>query len=199
MLFRFTLLSVLLFLLPACVGYAQASWSPEAREAALAIAREAVEAAVLAREPTRAIKPLPAPLRRRAGAFVTLSLDGRTRGCMGSLHPSEPDLAAQIAAAATAAAIADPYHRPIRRHELPHLTYHIAIVQGSPWRARSTAELRPATLALCVQSGRRGGVMLPGEARTARWQLLMARKKAGLQPGEPAEMLLFKTITISSR
>ncbi|MGC8834584.1 MAG: AMMECR1 domain-containing protein, partial [Armatimonadota bacterium] len=152
---------------------------------------------VLGQAPPPLPEPLLPPLRSRSGVFVTLLVHGRTRGCMGSLFPSAASLAQEIAFAASAAATADPYHKPVRPQELPHLQICLNVVQGRPWIARSLSELKPAHLGLCVQSSRGGGVVLPGEARTASWQLRTAKLKAGLRFDQPAQMLLFKTVSIS--
>ncbi|MGQ9697790.1 MAG: AMMECR1 domain-containing protein [Armatimonadota bacterium] len=173
-------------------------WSANAQRAAISIAQAAVRAAVLGDAPPPIPKQLPATLRHRQGCFVTLMVGTRTRGCMGTLFPREASLAAEIAASAALAAIADPFHRPIRKEELPTLKYQISVVLGRPWQARSLSELRPAVLGLCIRADGRGGVMLPGEARTARWQMLMARRKAGLKPGDRADILLFRTFTFTS-
>jgi|YNPBryantNP2012_1023418.scaffolds.fasta_scaffold16865_3 AMMECR1 domain-containing protein len=172
-------------------------WSAAAKQQALAIARESVRAAVLGQAPPALPKRLLPPLRGRSGVFVTLSVNGRTRGCMGSLFPSAANLAEEIASAASMAATTDPYHKPIRPQELPLLQISLNVVKGRPWIARSISELRPARLGLCVQSSRGGGVMLPGEARTASWQLKMAKLKAGVPLNQPVQMLVFKTVFIS--
>ena len=173
-------------------------WDASAKQAAVAIARAAVRAAVLGDRPPSLPADLPEPLRERRGCFVTLTVGARTRGCMGTLFPREANLAAEIAASAAAAAVADPFHRPVRKDELPRLKYQISVVVGRPRPARSLSELKPAVLGLCVRSGGRGGVMLPGEARTARWQMEMAKKKAGVRPGEHVDSLLFRTLVIRS-
>lgn len=189
---------IVLLTLTLPAGASPDSWSASAKQAAVQIAQAAVRAAVLGNDPPPLPKELPRPLRQRRGCFVTLMVGSRTRGCMGTLFPREANLAAEIAASAASAATADPFHLPIRKEEIGRLTYQISVVIGRPRQARSLAELSPAVLGLCVRAGGRAGVMLPGEARTARWQMLMARKKAGLRPGDPADILLFRTLAITS-
>jgi AMMECR1 domain-containing protein len=176
---------------------ASGTWTQRDRQTALALAAAAARAAVLGSARPTIPSRLPQPLTRPAGAFVTLLVDGRTRGCMGSLEPHERTLAEQIATSAFAAATSDPYHLPVRASELPRLRYQIAVVLDRPWAASGESELRPSYLGLCVRAGARVGVMLPGEARTARYQLQMARRKAGLKLGEPAALLLFRVLLIT--
>lgn len=132
-------------------------------------------------------------LKVPGGAFVTIVLDGQTRGCWGTLHPQRPMLAQEIAAAAVAALRIDYRHRPIARHEWPELEFYVSLV-GPLEPIDSIGAVRPKYDGLFVTNGRRGGVLLPGEAKTARWQLAEARRKAGLRPGEPAAMFRFPTV-----
>lgn len=138
----------------------------------------------------------PASVDRRlkvpGGAFVTITRDGQTRGCWGTVHPQRPTLAQEIAAAAVKALRVDTRHAPIAAHEWPHLAFHVSLV-GPLEAVSDPATIRPGVDGLFVTSGSRGGVLLPGEARTARWQVAEARRKAGLKPGEPAMLFRFPT------
>ncbi|MNR81903.1 hypothetical protein D3C72_126520 [compost metagenome] len=142
-------------------------------------------------------KPLPANIDKRlkvpGGAFVTIAIDGKTRGCWGTVHPQRPTLAQEIAAAAVKALRVDTRHRPISRQEWPELEFYVSLV-GPLEPVSSPASIRPKYDGLFVTSGNRGGVLLPGEAKTARWQVAECRRKAGLRPGEPAVMFRFPTV-----
>lgn len=166
-----------------------------------ALAREAHAIAVQAardflfegKKPTGLSAGLDRRLKVPGGAFVTITLDGETRGCWGSLHPQRPQLAEEIAVAAAKALRVDYRHRPITREEWPRLAFYVSLV--GPLQAVSDASaIRPKFDGLYVTSGRRGGVLLPGEAKTARWQVAEARRKAGLKPGEPAMLFRFPTV-----
>jgi AMMECR1 domain-containing protein len=132
-------------------------------------------------------------LKIPGGAFVTISLDGETRGCWGTVHPQRPQLAQEIAVAATKALRVDYRHRPITREEWPRLAFYVSLV-GPLQPVSDPASLRPKVDGLFVTSGSRGGVLLPGEAKTARWQVAECRRKAGLKAREPAMLFRFPTV-----
>ncbi len=142
-------------------------------------------------------KGQPAGIDRRlkvpGGAFVTITLDGKTRGCWGTVHPQRPFLAQEIAVAAVKALTVDTRHRPISRHEWPKLEFYVSLV-GPLEPVSNAASIRPKYDGLFVTSGSRGGVLLPGEAKTARWQVAECRRKAGLKPDEPAMLFRFPTV-----
>ncbi len=164
-----------------------------AREAA-SIAREALRAELLGKPApeARAVSPL---LKRRAGVFVTLKLGDRVRGCMGNLDPRERDIAHEIAAHVAAAARGDARYRPVALRELPKLRYYISII-GPRRRVQSVSEIIPSQHGLLVEWNGRGGVLLPGEAKTARWAEAECRRKAGIPPKVPVQMSIFETAVL---
>lgn len=93
-------------------------------------------------------------LRERRGAFVTLTLDGALRGCIGFIEGIEP-LAAAVAVNAAAAAARDPRFPPVRPDEAARL--HIEISALSP--------LRPVAGPEGIEVGRHGIVLTRGSAR----------------------------------
>jgi hypothetical protein len=97
--------------------------------AALALARAAVERYVR----TGLVGEPPGPLGGPGGSLVTLRLGGRLRGCVGTLAPTRPDIAWEIAASAIAAASTDPRFSPVRTAELAPLDYEVAQQVGIAW------------------------------------------------------------------
>lgn len=132
-------------------------------------------------------------LKVPGGVFVTITRNGKTRGCWGAVHPQHATLAEEIAAASVKALRYDYRHRPIARSEWPELRFYVSLV-GPMTPVASAAELSPLRQGLFVTARGRGGVLLPGEARTVRYQLAECRKKAGLGPREPALMYRFATV-----
>jgi AMMECR1 domain-containing protein len=135
---------------------------------------------------------LPAALDRPAGVFVTISRDGVTRGCWGTVRPRAGSLASELVANAVKALSHDTRQRPIQPHELDGLVAHVSVL-GSLTPAFGIEELQPRRLGLLVAGAGKGGVLLPGEAATARWQIDTCRRKAGLRPRERASMYTFET------
>ncbi len=166
-----------------------------------ALAREAHAIAVQAakaylfegKKPSGLPAKLDPRLKVPGGAFVTITIGGETRGCWGTVHPQRPFLAQEIAVAAVKALRVDYRHRPIARHEWSELDFYVSLV-GPLEPVSNAASIRPKYDGLFVTSGSRGGVLLPGEAKTARWQVAECRRKAGLRPDEPAVMFRFPTV-----
>jgi AMMECR1 domain-containing protein len=165
--------------------------SAAARREALLIARRALEVEVTGRG--RIPQPQ-SPLKKHCcGAFVVLVSEGRTRACAGTLRPTCPNAAQEIAAAAAMGAAGDPWHPPLRSRDLKTAQVQVFLVgQVSP--LRSIGELQAAREGLLARRGPRSGVILPGEARTASWALREARRKAGLRPSERADLFRFSAI-----
>jgi hypothetical protein len=59
------------------------------------------------------------------------------------------------------------------------------------WRCYS-----PARDGLLVRMGQRTGVVLPGEARTARWAYREACRKASVRPGQEPELFRFEALRL---
>lgn len=137
-------------------------------------------------------------LTRPAGVFVTLVEDGKVRGCMGALEPVEATAAADIVRAAVLAASEDHRYSPIRPSELPRLEPVISIV-GPRKRVQSISQLDPLHLGLFVERDGRGGVLLPGEALSAGYQLAGCKAKAGIAPNAQAAMYTFPTVVFQKR
>lgn len=166
-----------------------------------ALAREAHAIAVDAahdylfegRRPEKRLKVSDRRLKVPGGVFVTITRDGKTRGCWGTVHPQRATLAEEIAVAAVKVLRYDYRHQPIGRSEWSDLRFYVSLV-GPMVPVASAAELSPLRDGLFVTARGRGGVLLPGEARTARYQEAECRKKAGLKPREPALMYRFATV-----
>lgn len=162
--------------------------------ALVALARAALEAAArgeaLPEPPPEAGKE-PAPF----GVFVTAVRDRKVRGCFGRLDPGGASVAEMVIEAAHGAARLDARNRPIMPGELRELDLIVSLV-GPIEPIESTASLDPWTMGLLVRADSRAAVLLPGEARTARWQVAESRRKAGIAPGEPVQMFRFPTITL---
>jgi len=84
----------------------------------LRLAREAMERGVRGENmPPLDPAALPAPLRENGSAFVTLTVRGQLRGCIGSLE-AHRSLAEDVRDHAVAAALRDPRFHPVEEAEL---------------------------------------------------------------------------------
>jgi AmmeMemoRadiSam system protein A len=162
------------------------------------LARRTIEVYVTDGRQIRPPQEIPPEMRRRAGAFVTIHLHGRLRGCIGTIEPTCDNLVEEVIRNAVAAATRDPRFSPIRRDELAELNIKVDVL-GQPEVVNSLAELDPVRYGLIVQSVSRPwvrGLLLPDLAGidTVEKQVKWTReRKAGItDPDEPVEMLRFE-------
>lgn len=136
---------------------------------------------------------LPPEYYSRAGVFVSLKKDGQLRGCIGTVEPVRDNLAEEIAANAVSAAVRDPRFTPVDKEELSSLSVSVDIL-GPMERINSEEELDPHQYGVLVRSGSRNGLLLPNleGINTVKEQLDIARRKAGIMPGQPEELYRFK-------
>ncbi|HHW91829.1 MAG TPA: AmmeMemoRadiSam system protein A [Firmicutes bacterium] len=136
--------------------------------------------------------PLPPGMERRAGAFVSLKKHGMLRGCIGTVEPTQDNLAAEIIANAVSAGVHDPRFHPVQADELSQLTYSVDVLSPAEPIA-GVEELDPYRYGVIVKSGRRTGLLLPNleGVTTAGEQVEIASQKAGIRPGEPVELYRF--------
>lgn len=161
--------------------------------AALALAREAVERYVrtgLAAEPPSDLAP---ELRHPSGAFVTLRVRGRLRGCVGTVAPARADVAREIVASAIAAACTDPRFPPVQPDELDVLEYEVDIVERLE-AVKDVTALEPRLYGILVEAEGRRGVLLPDlpGVDTAEQQVAIAVSKAGLPPEAKVQLHRFR-------
>jgi hypothetical protein len=138
----------------------------EEKQVLLRLARSAIERAVRGEEPPP-IKAdeLTPPLRETAASFVTLTIKGDLRGCIGALEPSKP-LIEDVRDHAAAAALEDPRFMPVRPDELERIDIEVSrlTVPGVLDYADSAdllARLRPGIDGVILREGRRRATFLP--------------------------------------
>jgi AmmeMemoRadiSam system protein A len=131
----------------------------------LDVARRALELGVSSRE-SLADLPQNESLNQPGGAFVTLHLRGRLRGCIGQL-PSRDPLIQVVAYCAKAAALEDPRFEPITVAELPEIDIELSIL--SPLRDATPEQIEEGKHGISVSRGLQRGVLLPQVATQFRW------------------------------
>jgi uncharacterized protein (TIGR00296 family) len=162
--------------------------TPEEGAAALALARQALDAAVKRERP---VPPrLPPVFDEKRGVFVTLTEAGDLRGCIGLPYPVMP-LAEAIPEAAASAALHDPRFAPVEPGELPGIRVEVTVLSvpaplsGPPEARESCVQI--GVHGLIAQGLGRSGLLLPQVATEYRWTacefLDHTCVKAGLPPG----------------
>jgi AmmeMemoRadiSam system protein B/AmmeMemoRadiSam system protein A len=149
-----------------------------------AIAREAITARLEHRKPsvpemTRLTPRLMQPL----GAFVTITMDGDLRGCIGRFTSPEP-LWEVVGTMATEAAFSDPRFPALTKTEYPSAHLEISVL-GPMRKVQSVREIKVGKHGIYLKNGYRSGTLLPQVAVERGWtadQFLgyCARDKAGI-------------------
>jgi uncharacterized protein len=152
------------------------------RSALLGIARGAI-LAHLGGTPAPAM-PGAGPLAAPAGAFVTVSVRGELRGCIGTLRGADP-LARTVARMAVAAATEDPRFPPLAPADVPELGVSVSVL-GEPRRLSEPRAVRVGTDGLLVRRGFHRGVLLPKVAVREGWDAETFLKHVCLKAGLPA-------------
>ena len=162
---------------------------PPAQRYVLALARRAFDAYARTRTVIDPPSPLPAFLRRRSGVFISTMRWGAPRTCMGTLYPTQPNLAEEIIENAAASAGRDRRFKPVKIAELPQLNLIVSIVDTPrPISESEAGRLDPAQDGLVVKCGDRYGVVLSGETPYPQNLLAWGRIRAGAGPNAPVEL-----------
>ncbi len=149
----------------------------------LALARETIQSRLNG-------TPLPSPepddpkLLEPRGAFVTLKIDGRLRGCIGHVIGVAP-LWRAVRDNAIAAAFEDPRFDPLQPEEIDHT--HIEISALTPLQRVDFHEIIVGRDGILLERGPARGLLLPQVAAEYGWDretfLDHTCRKAGLEPG----------------
>ncbi|WP_039767594.1 AmmeMemoRadiSam system protein A [Caldicellulosiruptor sp. F32] len=120
-------------------------------------------------------------LKERAGVFVSIKKDGNLRGCIGTIYPTQENIAKEIIRNAVAAGFHDPRFEEVTEEELDSLVYDVDIL-STPEKVTSISELDPKKYGVIVRKGARQGLLLPDleGVDTVEEQLKIACRKAGI-------------------
>ncbi len=161
--------------------------SPSDMEYLQRLAQLTVKTAVEATEESKTtlealISQVPPKLTTESAAFITLEKEGKLRGCIGSILPTEP-LYRSVMHNAVNAALRDHRFRPVRSEELPEIAVKVSIL-SHPRSIASPAEFEPGKHGIILQKDGRRAVFLPEVATEQGWDreqtLSHLSRKAGL-------------------
>ena len=123
-------------------------------------------------------------LRERRGAFVTLTIDGELRGCIGEILPRRP-LVRVVADHALSAAFEDPRFPPLTAAEWPSVRIEISALTP-PHPVSSWRDIQIGRHGMTLSLHGRMAVFLPQVAPEQGWNLettlTYLARKAGLPP-----------------
>ena len=150
----------------------------EDKKLLLQIAREAVEAKLLQQDYR---PPETERLRREQGAFVTITIDGQLRGCIGQIGAHGP-LYKVVAEMARAAAFEDPRFPLLTREELDNLEFEISVMSPLE-RVKDFSEIKIGRDGLTVKLGMHSGLLLPQVATEYNWDVIEFLEQTCLKAG----------------
>jgi AmmeMemoRadiSam system protein A len=127
------------------------------RRALLDLARRAIAEAVLLQKPLEDV-PKTGIFAERRGAFVTIHIRGRLRGCIGIVEPNDP-LGEIVAHCAAGAALHDPRFSRVVAEELSQLQIEISLLSATELIPPANIEIGRHGLLVC--QGPKRGLLLP--------------------------------------
>lgn len=131
----------------------------------------------------------------KQGVFVSLYLNGQLRGCIGTIEPTQKNLAQEIIRNALSAAFQDPRFPPIKPEELTELDISVDIL-SKPEKIEGLGDHNPKKYGLIVKaSNNRSGLLLPNlpGVKSGQEQLNIASQKGGILESEEKELYRFKS------
>jgi AmmeMemoRadiSam system protein A len=132
----------------------------------LGLARRSLESSVRdGALPRVDLDSVPPRLRANGASFVTLTIHGELRGCIGALEARQP-LAADVCEHAMAAALEDPRFQPVRPEELASIDIEVSRLTAPrdlEYRdaADLMAQLHPGVDGVILRDGGRRATFLP--------------------------------------
>ena len=157
------------------------------------LARKTIEHFVQAHKAIQPPSEMSPEMKDRAGVFVSLHKKGALRGCIGTFQPMAPNVAQEVIQNAISAATQDPRFSPVQSSELDDLEISVDVLTA-PEAIESEDELDPKRYGVIVESGWRRGLLLPDleGVDTVKYQVEIARRKAGIGPHEPVKLYRFE-------
>ncbi|MDO8683873.1 MAG: AmmeMemoRadiSam system protein A [Armatimonadota bacterium] len=157
------------------------------------LAMRAIEAYLSSRKILEPPGELPMELCGQAGAFVSLKKFGQLRGCIGTIGPTQPNIALEIIHNGISAATRDPRFDPVCPEELPLLSCSVDVLMP-PEPVNDVCELDPLTYGVIVEHGYRRGLLLPNleGVDTVDYQIEIACRKASIRPDDPFKLYRFE-------
>ena len=150
------------------------------------LARQSLENFVIKRKKIKKTEDIEKELlEKRSGVFVSLKMDGKLRGCIGTISPTTDSIADEIIQNAISAGAEDPRFYPVSEDELSKLVYSVDVLEDAEF-INSKDELDPKHYGVIVSLGNKRGLLLPNleGVNTVEQQVNIALQKAGISPND---------------
>jgi AmmeMemoRadiSam system protein B/AmmeMemoRadiSam system protein A len=149
------------------------------------IAREAISSK-LKNRPYSLPESLPEIFETPCGAFVTLTVNHRLRGCIGHITASAP-LSDTVRSVAVSAAFEDPRFSPVTEKEWTGIDLEVSVLTPLE-RVENIEDVTPGVHGLYIRRGFQSGLLLPQVATEYGWDretfLEQTCRKAGLRKND---------------
>jgi AmmeMemoRadiSam system protein A len=160
------------------------------RKSLLLMARVAIARAIGAESVTPVVDPIPnrqalIPGDFLAGAFVTLHIKGKLRGCIGYPEPELP-LVEVVERCAVSAALSDPRFPPLTVAEWSDVDLELSVL-GPIERVDDIREVVVGRDGLIAEFGRRRGLLLPQVAIEWNWDANEFAAQTCIKAGLPSD------------
>lgn len=167
---------------------AASTLTPPLKQQLLESARESINKGLCGKTLTVNASDFPEPLRLPRATFVTLHVDGKLHGCIGTLDVRKP-LVEDVVSNAWSAAFQDPRFPALTWPEYEQLEIHISILSSPESMSFSSeaellAQLRPQVDGLILEDGHHRGTFLPSvweQLPSPNEFLRQLKLKAGLE------------------
>ena len=133
--------------------------------------------------------------KTRAGVFVSIKKNGQLRGCIGTIEPTQNNIAQEIMRNAISSGIHDSRFSPVRKDELENLVYSVDVLSPAE-QIGDKNMLDVKRYGVIVTSGRKRGLLLPNldGVDTVDEQLSIACQKAGIGKHEKYTLERFEVV-----
>ena len=124
---------------------------------------------------------IPEIINAKSGAFVSLKVNGKLRGCIGTISATKDSLAEEIIENAISAGTRDPRFSPVTKDELDTLVYSVDVL-GEAQDIESIDQLDVERFGVIVSQGFKKGLLLPNleGIDSVEEQISVAKQKAGI-------------------
>ena len=133
----------------------------------LKLARNTIETYLRTGMPPKIAVNYPKNLQQHCGAFVTLTKEGKLRGCIGQFNPSIP-LVEVVRNMAIAATTKDSRFQPVQLSEMNSIEIEISVMTPL-LKIDNAEEFLPGKQGIYIKKGNRGGTYLPQVAEQTGW------------------------------
>lgn len=147
---------------------------------------------------------IPAALRQPLGAFVTIRIDGKLRGCTGRFTSSDP-LCEVVRSSAISSAFEDPRFKPLTSEEYKKCDLEITVL-GPLKKIKNIDEIILGKHGIYIRKGQSSGTMLPQVATEQGWNVeeflgYTSREKAGLDwdGWKDAEIYIYEGLVLGEK